>query len=265
MSRPSQISSPLQSVDEDSFTPGYVVAENDADNDEEANVRTFFATPEPDGVSGHTCLALEEIIADAKNLALIQRLHRFNNSSHLTVKQRTRLGEDMVEDAVPGAYKVQVVDGEGIQELIDKPPTSKTETSAFHKIAPNDWMQLMRAEKSSSGQLSGSGSIQGTVGNTSCIAGARRKMSAMSIPGTAHPPAFQTTRATTANSVLRMGASVATSVGKTASSKSTRQAEVEVDMEDAELGTLDGESHAAIVGGDPMDIDSDSDVTMTGV
>jgi hypothetical protein len=264
MPRHSQLSPPLESVDEIPFTTGYVVAENDADDDEEANVNTFFVTPEPDGVSGHTCLKLEEIIADPKNLALIQRLHRFNSSSHLTVKQRTRLGEDMVEDAVPGAYKVQVVDGEGIQELIDKPPTSKTETSAFHKIAPNDWMQLMRAGKSSSGQLSGSGSIPGTVGNTSCIAGARRNMSAMSIPGTAHPPAFQTTRAMTADSVSTVRGSVATSVGGTVAAQG-RCTEVEVDMEGAGFGTLDAGSPTAIAGGDSMDIDPDSDVEMTDV
>jgi hypothetical protein len=61
----------------------------------------------------------------------------------------------------------------------------------------------------------------------------------------------------------KVTASEAASVGRRPTTQSSSQAGVEVDMEDAGLGTLHPGS--AIAEGDPMDIDSDSDVEMPDV
>ena len=129
----------------------------------------------------------------------------------------------------------------------------------------------MRAGTASTGPFTGARAFtEGRVGNTSGIAGARPNISASSIPDTDHRSALQTSRATTADSVSRQRASVAASAGKKPTDESSRQAEVEVDMEDAGGETLNAGSHTECVGGwdgkeDPMDIDLDSDVEMEDV
>jgi hypothetical protein len=264
MPRPSQ-SPPitLNSVVESSFVTGYVIAEDE--DDEEAHARTFFVTIEPDGLSIHTCQTPEVLIADSKSLDLALELLSLNKSNHLSMKERTEKSRAAIKNAKEVACTVKMIDREGIQEFIEDPPISETgnETSDFHKFAPSEWMKLIRAGTAIAGQLTWAGtSTEGRVRNTSGIAGARStlpvrrpettRLSARSIGSMAAPSGNKVT------------ASVAASVWGTDTSQSSRQAGVEVVMEDAGLGTLVFGSPATIAGGDPMDID-DSDVEMTGV
>jgi len=255
----------LQSVNESPFTAGYVVAE-DGDETEQARARTVFVTIEPDGLSAYSCMGIKDIVADPKSLALLQRLNKFNYSSHLPWEQRTKQSEAATANASAGALRVDIIDHEGIKEFIDRPPTSGTQGSDFHKFVPHEWMELMRAGTASARQLTRAGlSTEGRVRNSSGVPGARLAPSASSISGTTLRPNSQPSKSVGAGSVSWSTASVAPGLSETATIQDARNSGVEVDMEDAGLGTSDAGSHSATVGGDPMEIDMDSDVEMADV